>query len=213
LHQGSGIPTLEDQRANLEMMNSIFWSLCAETKILEVEDANRLSYCMIQDRLEKLDIHTLLQIRKYYSIAIKARLKWVCIDVKWFDCDNKAVFNEHFLKENTTFLKIFIYRAIYAIKYIKDRYDMSKSKNIMFDKEWNIKIVDMCLHEKGINPLRLLTYDMEGNIFLKDSSAWQNTTNIVAQKVKWYITKTLDIISLLINLLSIEKLILQKRSI
>jgi hypothetical protein len=39
---------------------------------------------MIQDRLEKhiadidiekLDIHTLLQIRKYYSIAIKARLK------------------------------------------------------------------------------------------------------------------------------------------
>jgi hypothetical protein len=24
LHQGSGIPTLEDQRANLEMMNSIF---------------------------------------------------------------------------------------------------------------------------------------------------------------------------------------------
>lgn len=73
-----------------------------------------------------------------------------------------------------------------------------------------LKLLMFVLTKQEVNPLRLLKYTQEWVVCFEQNVETHNT---LSQKIKPYITKTLDIISLLINLLSVEKLILKKGGI
>lgn len=221
LHHWRSIAPIEKQKEYLSLMWKQFWSLCARTEVVELLDNWRLPYCIIQEKLEKhisdcilqeLPIHTLLQIRKYYAIAIIARTKWLWIDVKWFDCTNiksYSIWNSP--------KKGILYKIVFSLIHLKSRLAIDKSRNIMLDKENNVKIVDMCYTQQESQLLSGLSRSEWWVTYRNKTDdellLWDTETTIsksLKHTLKSFITKWLDQWSLLINLFYIECLILRK---